>query len=183
MDDALRWHQRRIDAAGARVGELERRGHSAAAERLRSVHERVSGSFATLRRAFRDDWRSMQADAEEGWGELRDELRSTDSLFVEWHDEEIDTLDQALDELTQQIEALHADNVASRERRLAVDAAGLAELQAEIGEAKQRRQRIASPKERQAIESYSAAVRAAVDHWTRLNKREVDGGDMHPEVR
>jgi hypothetical protein len=168
MDEALLSHQRQLDAVGERIGELERRGNPRAADRLRAVHERVSGAFAELRRAYADDWRRIQDDAHAGWRELMDELGTVDSTMLGFHDEQIETLDRSLDELTRQLEALHADDVASIERRSAVDAAGIAELRAQVAEARKRRQAIgaSAPTERgAAVAAYSAAVNDAVERW------------------
>jgi DNA repair exonuclease SbcCD ATPase subunit len=165
MDDAISQHQQRLDSVGNKIAELERTGHAHAAARLRSLHERVSGAFAELRRAYADDWRSMQADADEGWDELGGELREVDKLMLGWHEEEVEDLDQSLDDLTHELDELHADSLASR----GVDAAGLTELRAEIAEAKKRRQRIPTG-EPDAVASYSTAVRDAMEHWRKLNQ-------------
>jgi hypothetical protein len=170
VDEAISQYQHRLDAAGEKIGQLGEHGHAKVAARLRSLHQRVESAFAHLRKAYGDDWHSMEADAEAGWRELRDEMGAADSLLIGWHDEEVEAIDQSLDEVTADLEQLHADDVASRERRRAVDQAGLAELQAQVDDAKQRRRKLGPDSDREAIESYSAAVQAAIEKLQKLKR-------------
>jgi hypothetical protein len=82
VDEAISRHQQRLDAVSDKILELEHGGHPQAAARLRSLHRRVSGAFAELRRRNADDWRSMRADAESAMGELEDEMRSADRTMI-----------------------------------------------------------------------------------------------------
>jgi hypothetical protein len=170
VDEAISQYQHRLDAAGEKIGQLGEHGHAEVAARLRSLHQRLTSAFAGLRKAYGDDWHSMEADAEAGWRELRDELGAADSLFIGWHDEEVEALDQSLDEVTRELEQLHADDVASRERRRAMDQAGLAELQAQVDDAKQRRKKLGPDSNREAVASYSAAVKEAVEKLRKLKR-------------
>jgi hypothetical protein len=125
-----------------------------------------------LRRAFRDDWQSIRKDEKEGMRELEDEMRGVDKLMLGWHDEQLQTLDRSLDEVTAALEQRHADNVASKERRLGVDERGFAELKAQIEEARRRRQAIAgSPPagQKAAFDRYSVAVHELQEKWRRVS--------------
>jgi hypothetical protein len=172
MDPEVTHHQHELEAAGARIDDLQRRGDAQAAARLRATHQRVEADFARMRRAFSDDWHRIRKDAEAGLRELKDEMGAVDSVMVGWHDDEVRTLDQSLDEVTGELEKLHASDVASSERRLAVDERGVAEVRAQIEEAKKRRQAIdATPPEQQkaAVDRYSQAVQEVVESWRRVS--------------
>jgi hypothetical protein len=172
MDPEVVRHQQQLEAVGARIDTLQKQGDARAAARLRAVHDRVKADFARLRQAYADDWHRMRKDAESGFRELRDELGAVDSVMVGFHDDEVRTLDQSLDEVTRELEQLHADDTASKERRRAVDERGIAEVRAQIEEAKKRRMAIASTPPAQqsaAVDSYSAAVQQVVDSWRRVS--------------
>jgi hypothetical protein len=172
MDPDVVHHQQELEAAGARIDAIQQKGDARAAAQLRKTHERVQGDFARMRRAFADDWHRMRKDAEAGLRELKDEMASVDTVMIGWHDEEVRTLDQSLDEVTSELEQLRADDVASKERRRAVDERGVAEVRAQIDEAKKRRAAIAAaPPEQQkaAVDSYSAAVQDVLESWRRLS--------------
>jgi hypothetical protein len=172
MDPEVEHREQELDAVGSRIDSLQRRGDTRAAARLRALHERVREEFARLRRAYSDDWHRIRKDAESGWRELRDEMASVDSTLVGWHDDEVMTLDQSLEEVTNELEQLHRDDVASAERRRVVDEQGIAEVRAQIAEAKKRRQAIAaSPPagQKAAVDSYSRAVQTVVESWRRVS--------------
>jgi hypothetical protein len=172
-DEALIRHQQRIDDMDDRISTMQLKGETRAG-RLRDLHDRISGEFARLRRAFGDDWRRIGHDAQAGWRDLLKEMSSADAVAVGFHDEQVATFDEWLDSLSRELDEMHADEQASVERRLDVDAAGVAELRAQIAAARERRQALATaaPGERHAAaDRYTASVRHIAADWQRIKTR------------
>jgi hypothetical protein len=160
-DDALVRHQQRINDLDDRISTMQLTGDTRA-QRLRQLHERVSGDFLRLRRAFGDDWQRIRTDAQAGWRELMQEISSVDATAVGFHDEQLETFDHWLDDMSHELEQLHTDDEASLERRLGVDAAGVVELRAQVAAARDRRDALPgtpSARRQAAEDGYEASVR------------------------
>jgi hypothetical protein len=173
LDAEIAKHQQRLDEMEDRIGTMEVHGETHA-ERLRRVHERVSGDFARLRQAFGDDWARIRHDAEEGWHELVQEMSAVDATLFEFHDEDVATFNEGLDRISDELEEVHTADQASRERRLAVDERGVAELRAQIAAAKERARSLPTLPEGQRqteTEAYKEQVRAIRARWARLKQR------------
>jgi|GEM_PF-5748435 len=137
---------------------------------LPTVHERVRVDFARLWQAFSGDWQRISKDAEAGLRKLKDEMGSVDSMVIGWHENEIAKLDRSVDEMTNALEQLHTDDVASKERRRDVDARSIAKDS--VAEAKRRREAMATTppaEQRAAVDSYSAAGQEVVEGWRRYS--------------
>jgi hypothetical protein len=79
MGEQVAQDEGRLEEAGRRIDELDRKGNKRDATRLRAVHQRIAGDFARLGRAIGDDWHRLSEDAHAATRELLRELDEIDA--------------------------------------------------------------------------------------------------------
>jgi hypothetical protein len=127
--------------------------------------------LARLRHAFAEDWARIRRDTAAGWHDLVRELGAVDDTMLGFHDEQLHTLDDALDDLERWMLRARAEVSSSHLAGRSELENGLNEVAAQIADARRRRHALdrADASERNArIDDYAQAVARVSRAWQSL---------------